>query len=477
VQIFFADTNLFLQCKALPQINWVEVTAGQDIAVLVPAAVQREIDRLKGDGNGRRALRARTANSILRTILRSADEEKVLRDGDPRVVLRIAPKPAERRLYQELDLQWPDDQIVAEALDYRAEHPLDTVRVLSGDTGILLSAKRSGLEAVEIPDAWLLDPEPDRESKQIAELQRRLTALERVHPVLWVEAQDSAGVRIETLNAEIREFPPLSEETLDRLVEEVCTMHPRRDDFKVSPPNPIEVLAGLYRVELPKTKEIENYHNKYQTWVSNIREFLQRLPAILTDRAGRALLRLIVSNEGAAPATGLLVELAAVGGLSFRSEDDEVETKLQLTRPPTPPQGRVVSTMPDFAKMIGFTDPMLGLRNAYVPRFADVLPGLPPLRDPNEFYWKYRRPTEWACTCDEFRHHGDAEVFELTLVGSQTGAINYQVTASNMPEVVKGTVPVRLTAVEGDTAPVAREIIRRSAHFAVGTEAEGQKNT
>ena len=38
----------------------------------------------------------------------------MLRDGNSRVVLRIAPRPAERRLYPELDLQLPDDQIVAD---------------------------------------------------------------------------------------------------------------------------------------------------------------------------------------------------------------------------------------------------------------------------------------------------------------------------------------------------------------------------
>jgi hypothetical protein len=98
--------------------------------------------------------------------------------------------------------------------------------------------------------------------------------------------------------------------------------------------------------------------------------------------------------------------------------------------------------------------------NVYMP---DIL--RPALRDPNEFYWKYRRPTEWACSCDEFRHHGDAEMFELMLVGSHMGAIVYRVTAANVPEVLKDTVPVRLTAVEGDSVGVAREIIRRSAHL------------
>ena len=180
------------------------------------------------------------------------------------------------------------------------------------------------LQATTVGEEDLLEePEPDRESKQIAELQRRLTVLERVHPVLRVEAQDAVGARIERLDAETRVFLPLSEEAL--------------------------------------------------------------------------------------------------------------------------------------------TDPMLGLRNEYGPEFRDFLPRLPPHRDPNEFYWKYRHPTEWACSCDEFRHHGDAEVFELTLAGSRTGAINYRVTASNMPEVVRGTIPVRFTGVEVDTAPVAREIIRSSA--------------
>jgi PIN domain len=475
VQILFADTNLFLQCKALSQISWVEVAAGgQDITILVPATVQREIDRLKGDGNGRRALRARTANGILREILRSADEEEVLRENNPRVVLRIAPRAAERRIYAELDLQWPDDQIVAEALDYRAEHPSDIVRVLSGDTGILLAAKRAGIEAIEIPDAWLLDPEPDRQSKQITELQRRLTALERVHPVLRVDAHNAVGAQIETLEAEIRVFPPLSEEILDRLMAEVCTIHPRRENFETSPTELMKMRVGLSYVAPPEAQDIEDYHHEYQKWESSVRKFLQRLPAILNHLNSRALLRLVVSNEGAAPATGLLVEIHALGGLSFLRKDEEKEPELKLARPPAPPRGRLVSNMVDFSNLFGITNPISGLRDSYIPRIADLSQFTP--RDPNAFYWKYRRPTEWGCSCDEFRHHGDPEAFDLTLVTSQSGAINYRVTASNMPEAVKGTIPVKLTKVDGDTAAMAREIIRGSAHSAKETGAEGQKN-
>ena len=46
----FADSNLFLQCKPLREIDWPQLGDFGDIEVIVCRTVQREIDTLK---NGR----------------------------------------------------------------------------------------------------------------------------------------------------------------------------------------------------------------------------------------------------------------------------------------------------------------------------------------------------------------------------------------------------------------------------------------
>lgn len=54
----FADTNVFLQCKKLEELDWSVLGAYDRINVLVTHPVIREVDSLKKAGNERRAARS-----------------------------------------------------------------------------------------------------------------------------------------------------------------------------------------------------------------------------------------------------------------------------------------------------------------------------------------------------------------------------------------------------------------------------------
>src|SRR5260221_7173731 len=73
-KILFPDTNIFLQCKALNELQWSDAIDADEIELLIGAPVQDEIDRLKNDGNQRRARRARDTNRLFRDVLASTDE-------------------------------------------------------------------------------------------------------------------------------------------------------------------------------------------------------------------------------------------------------------------------------------------------------------------------------------------------------------------------------------------------------------------
>lgn len=49
----FPDTNLFVQCRALEQLDWTIFSAFDDVRLLVTRPVQAEIDAQKGSGSGR----------------------------------------------------------------------------------------------------------------------------------------------------------------------------------------------------------------------------------------------------------------------------------------------------------------------------------------------------------------------------------------------------------------------------------------
>lgn len=55
----FPDTNLFIQCLPLEQIDWAQWADFDEVRLLICRPVQREIDNQKNRGNDRVSQRAR----------------------------------------------------------------------------------------------------------------------------------------------------------------------------------------------------------------------------------------------------------------------------------------------------------------------------------------------------------------------------------------------------------------------------------
>lgn len=56
---FIMDTNVILQCADLAGLTWSDITDAENVELVVASTVMQEVDRLKSDGNARRARRAR----------------------------------------------------------------------------------------------------------------------------------------------------------------------------------------------------------------------------------------------------------------------------------------------------------------------------------------------------------------------------------------------------------------------------------
>lgn len=87
----FPDTNLFIQCKSLNELDWSEWANFSEIHLIVCRPVLREIDNQKNRGNGRVSRRARKAHSLFRDIaINEKDYELIQKDG-PKVKLFLEP--------------------------------------------------------------------------------------------------------------------------------------------------------------------------------------------------------------------------------------------------------------------------------------------------------------------------------------------------------------------------------------------------
>jgi hypothetical protein len=148
---------MFLQCKALEELDW---------ATSFPEA--SELDRLKNDGNVRRAKRSRAGACRFLEMLRSDAQQSGIREIGPRIFMRFAPRS---RLLQEnflnLDLTINVNRLVAEALQLSRDEP---VVILTEDIGVELTSKETGLNVRSLPEDWLLPPETDASKKELNRL-------------------------------------------------------------------------------------------------------------------------------------------------------------------------------------------------------------------------------------------------------------------------------------------------------------------
>lgn len=478
---FFVDTNFFLQCRDPAELAWRDVASDDDVMILVPRVVQREIDRLKQSGSSRRAKRARKASSLFRQIIESDDLTFMIRDAAPRLLISFSPPlNSNQERSAVLDLTQPDDRIINEALEYVDKYPEKNVRFLTHDTNPMLTAKYCGLPYAVIPDTWLLQPETDDRDKEIAEIKRRLGVLEKDLPQIEVSVHDRAGGVLSQLEIDLITFSELSSGEEDQLVSELCLRYPMATQFGNEGGLHREyehlILSGHAflgnRYEPPTDDEIRHYREVgYPGWVESVRKFLTSLPTKLELSRRRVAVTFTLNNEGVCPAENVDIEFKSQGGLLFmprprKGEAEDENCTLSFPAPPKPPAGRHVSLA---TLLFGAFHPVLG----EMPErpLGSMLPSLGRLeRDPHAFYRNGERTKDYsdvlAYTCEEFRHKVDTKSFNLSVfvpsnVTATNGLVTCQVTARNLPEPLVKKLPVRISYEKGDVLTEARRLTAR----------------
>lgn len=494
-KIFFTDTNLFLQCKQLTDLDWSMISNGSDILLMISRPVQKEIDSLKSDGNRRRAKRAREASSFMKKMILSGDKISIIRESDPCVEVSFpeyhSGKNAKPAI---LDLNRSDDQIISEALLYQEENPNYDVELLTHDTNQILTAKNCGLPFTVVPDDWLLPPEQDPRDKRISELEKQLKKYEESLPTINITAQGKEDNDIDTLDFNITIYSELSDAEIEKLANAVFQNHPLRTKFdrdsQIEPPE-LSPVEGVYREWVyrpPDNEEIEQYTNvKYPEWQAKVKKFFKRLAYKKGYPNRNAKITITIDNIGGKPAENLIVEFEALGGILFQPPDynsarEEIieEIGLPLPLPPKPPEGNWIKrykptsmpssmllqdlnpSIPELISRNMFPDPLLPIRN------------IPTERDKNAFYWKCKRPygrtDKWSFECSEFRHQFQQESFRIIVFVPrknklETGAIKCRVTANNLRDPVLKYFPVKIKYDNGDINKFANNYIDSSERF------------
>ncbi|AXW32862.1 hypothetical protein CJO88_05650 [Ralstonia solanacearum] len=480
MHIFVPDTNFFLQCLDYKTLDWSLVTDDPNIAIAVPRIVQREIDRHKDGGNARRASRARKAWSLFAQVIDSDDNRLTTQVRNSFLSIELLMLKITAEDFPELDLQNPDDQIVAEALWVKQHRPGDSVTFISNDTAALATAKSQQLPFLRLPQQWMLPPEKDERDKTIDELRRKIEHLTSQHPELTFTLPDVLDNRIST---HVTLFPALTNEEIEILMGEIRAQFPMAEHFpqETSTRRGDSLFELASRLRSPheqwepaSEREINHYQKKaYPEWLRQTRSLLENMHQRLNADLFSSF-TLTIENTGQQPAQKLLISCQAEGSIIFgapsQNRDDEPDDeKPRLTAPPTPPAGKYVDAFERFRAASGFSDIFTRAREHSFPDVTGILASQ--RHDPNSLYWKPHPPkqetTQWALTCDEFRHQHEPHALKINFrpdpvtEGSLTGAIRCQAHASNLPERIELLIPIRVQVVRGDTANQVREALFR----------------
>ena len=493
VVYLFPDTNLFIQCRPLDQLDWSDWSEFGQVNLIVCRPVQREIDSRKNRGSDRAAKRARKTNSIFREIFTSNEKYLEVRDANPRVRLYLqASSLPSTDLQDVLDYSKADDEIVGFLDRFMKENQGKDARLLTHDTGPMITAEAHGLTVDAIKDEWLLAPEHNESEKKIARLNQRISELEQNEPNFEIRLVDDNGTEVNELHLEYTVYDPMSNDEVLACIESLRSLFPIVSDFgSREPAVKVDTTARsrLYRKKKtykPATdEEISDYTDQdYPEWIDKCEEFFSCIHEKLQQSYGHPSFKFSIVNSGTRPGTDTLVNIVANGNFLVcppRSDDDlptkeQSKTSLALPCPPRPPRGKWVhesrfsnphfDQLSEIAKLTrGVVDPYnhLNYRAALDPHTFHGF-----RRDPNTFYYKPKRPTQpdksFSFECEQWRHgigdeSFDGEFFFKHETGTVSGVLSCEVHAGNLSNPVERRFPTEISIRSVNSRDRARELI------------------
>ena len=484
----FPDTNLFIQCRLLEQLDWSEWEDFEEVRLIVCRPVQREIDNQKNRGNNRVAQRARKTYGTFREIVSSESRYKLINDSSPEVRLYLEnPSLPSTELKEALDYRKPDDELVGCLHRFTREHESKDARLLTHDLGPAMTAESHGLRVVFIKDEWILEPENNEEERENARLRERVAQLEEAEPKFSIKAVDKHGTEINSLSVGYTLYKPLTDDEISAFIGRITRRFPEATYFGSREPDERETsgiarLFGGKEIYTPASNEdISRYTNQdYPDWIESCEDILSCLHETLQREGAQPSISIVVENCGSRPGTDGLIQIAAKGNLKIcppgTSGDvlaNDAEADLQLPRPPRSPRGRWAPSRSSIAGISALqfdaeaTSRFIrNLRSFDLPVAPAVLPS--PRRDPNSFYYIPNRPDipvdSFSLDCELWRHgigerYFGVEIFVDPDAHDVRGAIECRVHASNLSSPAKKVIAVRITTQTKSMTEYARALV------------------
>ena len=470
----FPDTNLFIQCYPLEQLDWSALPPFEEVHLIVCRPVQREIDNQKKRGNSRVSQRARRTYTVFRDIITGNEDFLLVREANPRVKLLLEGLSLpSQELENMLDYSKVDDEIIGCLHRFRKENEHKDARLLTHDGGPMMTAKSLNLPFIAIGNSWILPPESNETERENARLKSEIAQLKKSEPSFQITCFDAEDSEVQGMEVECRVYEPLSDDDLDELIELLKSWNPIVKVFidKKEPGEPTTrkfnaIMHGTF-ANPPSPRAIAKYQDReYPGWIKDCRLVLSKLHKSLQLESGLPRIRFAIENSGTRPGRDTLIEFRARGPFKLvpPSEDhpdwlDEEEgISLHLPSPPEAPRSR------------SFLSGMANLESLDYTALARSLDS-PSVsgHDHNAFYYKPEFPSApsglISLACDQWRHGNEPQEFFVELwadanSGKVTGQLECVVQAENLSSPATKAVLVRINVIKMNTKDYAYGLVQ-----------------
>lgn len=424
----FFDTMIFLHCRPIREINLPKLLGVRSVILVIPRVTLHELDKHKNTHTSRN-IRDRAAKSLKAIENCSNSESKELRPG---VLLQlITARPSFDFKEHGLNLEWPDDQMMASVLAYKQEHPSDRVILISHDVGPKLTARQLGIETVELPDSYRIPPEEDPLVKENRLLKKKLTQLQNAQPNLILrlkEMLDGDEHYTFRLSQPAPIKVPDKNEVISKLRKSFPELHPPVS--KIPPAQFITPMAD--QLLIPK-EEFERYNREREQYFSEYENYLVSLETLRSQPSRTLELILEVRNIGSAPAEDVDVYVDFPDGFSLYTKDN-IPVGSKEPEPPSQPRTAFQNLLSQQMRAALRPIPMPSL-NA-----TDMLMG-------DTFSLKKTSSYELREHFDRIKHGYLIPIRPLYLIfdsfeTADSFNFRYEITAGNLPKAITGRMNV-----------------------------------
>ena len=330
----FIDANTALHFKRPDQIDWRTLANANEVVLVAAPILLRELEEQKVI-NGSSKLKDRAADYIksLHAFVRHPETE--VRAGVRWWFLPDEPQLdfAAERLSQTI----ADDHLIASVLHYTRQSVV-SVSVATADLGLEVKLRSRRIGVLELPDDLRLPAEPDPFELENRHLRRQIARFEARMPKLSVEFE--GGAQHHALS--LRDPDANSVTSLDQIRVDNPYMHgtqavARRQDRVGAAFADIQRLTQQFGVSAERAdkynEELEQYFNQYQHYLDHHAAWRETLSL-------HHLVKLVIANDGTAPASNIDLDLFFPDGTRPVDEDD-IPKEPKAPKAPRRPQGIV----------------------------------------------------------------------------------------------------------------------------------------